>query len=81
LVAVTGGGGDASSWTAGGEGSIIPIPVSSVPKFTRIPSSNSGGSGGMNATAIKITNKAIAIIDVPIIPFFFSEGILLRSLF
>src|ERR1035437_9963775 len=40
------GGGEVSCFPAGGEGSISPIPVSPVPKLTRIPSPVSETGGG-----------------------------------
>jgi hypothetical protein len=59
---------------AGGDGSIIPRPVSSVPKLTSMPSSDSGGGGGVNPKTISNTNAATWITIVPAIPFFLSEG-------
>jgi hypothetical protein len=67
---------------AGGEGSIIPIPVSPFPKLTRIPSSSVSGGGGVEKpTIMSIPNNIKCTSIVPNAPFFLPDEELRISLF
>ena len=52
------GGGVVSTGIEASEGSISPKPVSSVPKFTRIPSSISGGGGTVKLNNTRTNSTA-----------------------
>jgi hypothetical protein len=75
------GGAVLSSLNAGGEGSISPIPVSPVPKLTRIPSSVSGGGGVEKPTMISMPNNNKCTKVVPNIPFLFPAAEFRSSIF
>jgi hypothetical protein len=76
------GGGEVSCFPAGGEGSISPIPVSPVPKLTRIPSPVSETGGEVeNPARMSRPNSIKCINVVPRSPFFLTDDELLKSLF